>query len=133
MWALLDFWENSQGTGAEVYKFKASTFKHVSIPPIMSNGSLNMHLFSDYQSKLYRFNGLEKSVSVFHEGRWLRVNMIHFQGGSKQYVHDFHKKFSRALEWEKEFNCKIKRPSKTSVLLKKCIGVARRKWNALRP
>ncbi|MGF1522775.1 MAG: hypothetical protein ACFBSF_10725 [Leptolyngbyaceae cyanobacterium] len=131
MWAMLDFWENTQGSNAEIHKFETCRFRHVCIPEFMENNSINMHGFRRYKSNLYRFDGQDRSLSTLHEGQWLRINMMHFQGGAKEYIKDFYVKFLRALDEKSQFECKIKPSSKFEKGLEKLGRAIKRNLNSL--
>ena len=119
MWAMKDFWENNQGTGNQTYKFNTRDFKHKCIPNILPNKSINIHVFKTYKFNTYKFNGVDPSVSIFHKGEWLRVNMIHFQGGTKKYTRNFYLQFLHSVKSGKQFQCQLKPPSKIDNMINK--------------
>ncbi|NET38266.1 MAG: hypothetical protein F6K19_40755 [Cyanothece sp. SIO1E1] len=118
MWAMLDFWENTQGNENQIYQFQTQKFKHVCLQECMPDASINIHSFNEYKSNIYRFDGKGSEVSVLHKGKWKRVNMIHFQGNSKRYIGDFYLQFLRAVNGRKQFQCKILPPSEKSIFKK---------------
>jgi hypothetical protein len=112
LFAMLDFWENVQRSGNEIYSFETQAFRNILIPKYMTNKSINIDRFWKYKSNIYRFDGKECSLSVLEEDRWMRVNMVHFQGNDKEYMRDFYFKFMRAISQKTQFQYKIFPPSK---------------------
>jgi hypothetical protein len=131
MYAMLDFWENSQRSGNEIYKFATHDFKHICLPIHMTNKSINIHQFSKYKSNIYRFDGKECSLSVLEGDRWTRVNMIHFQGDAKKYMRDFFLKYIRAISQKKQFDSKVFPPSKFYRRLQRLRLCVREVWENL--